>query len=253
MAAGFSAPSHSRRVHAKVYSWFFRNQSKLFTLDIVWILLLFFLHLFTTTVHIFTEEIADIVQIIAVVPIALIILSIVWKGIVPLITCVLGIVLMHNSVILPYFSAPQTEEIISTTGRVVLTQYSTQLLWVATNMHFLLGSTMVALSIIMAYRPSILFTRNRPESLESEWFEYPIWHDHLLFADGKHKGSIPVKSLMTDRDKYLLWRYEFVLVNIGGTSYLVRPEGRVPTGSRVFRDKDSGMLIGKSRYSGFFM
>jgi hypothetical protein len=121
-------------------------------------------------------------------------------------------------------------------------------------MHFFLGVMMVALGMIIAYRPSLLFARNRPESLETEWSKYPMWHDNTLLADGRTERSVPVKSLMTDQDRYLLWRYEYVLADIYGTPHLVEPDGMVPKDStRIFRDKDSGRVIGKARYTGFFM
>jgi hypothetical protein len=121
-------------------------------------------------------------------------------------------------------------------------------------MHFFLGVAMVAFSIIIAYRPSLLFTRNRPESLESEWSKYQVWHDNALLADGRPERSVPVKNLMTDQDRYLLWRYEYILADIYGTPHLVRPGGLVPKDStRIFRDKESGRMIGKARYTGFFM
>jgi hypothetical protein len=59
---------------------------------------------------------------------------------------------------------------------------------------------------------------------------------------------------MSDQDRYLLWRYEYVLADIYCTPHLVRPEGLVPKDStRIFRDRDTGRVMGKARYSGFFM
>ena len=253
MAENFSARSADRNLPAKIYSWFFRNQSILFKLDIICMVLLFFLHLFSITFHIFTTEIVSIVQVTAIVLVAFVALSVVWKGIVPIIICTLGIVLMHNSIILPYYTTPEVNEISLGTAKFEFMQYSPEAVSVAARMHFFLGATMVAFSIVMAYRPSLLFTRNRPEPLESEWSKYPLWHDNTLLADGRMDASVALKSLMTDQDRYLLWRYEYVLADIYGTPHLVRPEGMVPKSSKVFRDKDSGRLIGKARYTGFFM
>ena len=253
VAEKFSARSDGHNLRAKICSWFFRNQSILFKLDIMCMVLLFFLHLFTITFHTFTEVITNVVQVTAIVLVAFVALSVVWKGIIPIIICTLGIVLMHNSIILPYYSTPQVDEITIGTAKFVFMQYSPEAVSVAANMHFFLGVTMVAFSIVMAYRPSLLFTRNRPEPLESEWSKYPVWHDNTLLADGRMDRSVPLKSLMTDQDRYLLWRYEYVLADIYGTPHLVRPEGMVPMSSTVFRDKDSGRVIGKARYTGFFM
>jgi hypothetical protein len=52
----------------------------------------------------------------------------------------------------------------------------------------------------IAYRPSAVFTRNRPESLENEWSKYPIWQDNALLTNGRMEPSVSVISLMTDQD-----------------------------------------------------
>jgi hypothetical protein len=253
MAAGFSAPA-DKSVHGKMHMWLLRNQSKLLSLDVVCTMLLFFLHLFTSTFQIFTPEIVSIVQAISIILVSIIALSIVGKGVVPIIICVLGIVLIYNSIILPYYSIPEKQEFIFGGTKASFIQNSPEAVAVAANMHFFLGAGMVALGIILAYRPSILFTKNRPESLDSEWSKYPIWHDNTLLAEGRTDQAIPVKNLMTDQDRYLLWRYEYILANIYGTPHLVRPEGLVPKDSTdVFRDMVSGRVIGKARYSGYFI
>ncbi len=210
------------------------------------------MHLFTSMLQIYTQEIAIAVQIAATLLVAFIALSVVWKGIVPLVICILGIVLMHNSIILPYYAEPQPIE--APVGGTTFTLYAPLAVSVAASMHFFLGVAMVAFSIIIAYQPSILFARNRPESLDSEWSKYPIWYDNTLLANNLSEPSVPVQDLMTDQDRYLLWRYEYVLADIYGTPHLVMPNGMVPKDStRIFRDKDSGRVIGKARYTGFFM
>jgi hypothetical protein len=244
----------SRKTYAKAYVWFQRNEAKLLATDIVCIVLLFFLHLLTSTFQIFIQEIMNAIQAAAIVLISFIALSVIWKGIVPIIICVLGIVLIHNSVILPYYSEPQPGE--ASFGDVTFrwTLYTSTAVSMGSSMNFLLGLLMVGFSIIIAYRPSLLFTRNRPASLDSEWLKYPLWQDNVLLADGRMEPSVPVKSLMNEQERYLLWRYEYILANIYGTPHLVRPEGFVPKHStNIYRDKESGRIIGKARYSGYFM
>jgi hypothetical protein len=252
MKAGPSAPRRSRKPHGKAYLWFQKNEQRLLVIDIVCIFTLFFMHLFTSMFQIYTQEIAIAVQIAATLLVTFIALSVVWKGVVPLVICILGIVLMHNSIILPYYAQPQP--IQAPVGETTFTLYAPLAVSVAASMHFFLGVAMVAFSIIIAYRPSILFARNRPESLDSEWSKYPVWYDNTLLANNLSELSIPVQDLMTDQDRYLLWRYEYVLADIYGTPHLVMPNGMVPKDStRIFRDKDSGRVIGKARYTGFFM
>lgn len=244
----------SRKAHSKAYLWFRRNETKLLATDIVCIVLLFFLHLLTSTFQILIQDIMNAIQVATILLISFITLSVIWKGTVPVIICVLGIVLIHNSVILPYYSEPQPGE--ASFGDVTFrwTLYTPTAVSMGSSMNFLLGLLMVGFSIIIAYRPSLLFTRNRPESLDSEWLKYPLWQDNVLLADGRMEPSVPVKSLMSEQERYLLWRYEYILANIYGTPHLVRPEGFVPKDStNIYRDKESGRIIGKARYSGYFM
>jgi hypothetical protein len=58
---------------------------------------------------------------------------------------------------------------------------------------------------------------------------------------------------MTAEEKYLSWRYEFVLTDIYGTPYLVKPDGFVPSRSTIFRDKANLSMIGKAKYNGYFV
>jgi len=238
----------------KAFLWFQRNESKLLALDIVCVVILFFLHLVTSTVQILLPEIVNAIQAVALLLVSFIALSVVWKGAVPIIICVLGIVLIHNSVILPYYSDPQPGVAVFGDMKFTWTLFSPTAVSMGATMNFFLGLSMVAFGIMIAYKPSLLFTKNRPESLDSEWFKYPIWQDDALLVGNRLEASVPIKNLMSDEDRYLLWRYEYVLASIYGTPHLVRPGGNVPEiSTRIYRDKQSGRMLGKPRYSGYFM
>ncbi len=244
----------SNKAIDRAYLWFQRNESKLFAIDIICIAVLFFLHLFPSTFQFFVQENINAIQIAAIVLVSCIALSVVWKGIVPIVICILGIVLIHNSLILPYYSQPQPGEASFGEVKFRWTLYTPTAVSVGTSMNFFLGVSMVIFSIIIAYRPSLLFTRNRPESVDSEWLKYPLWHDNTLLADGRTEYSVPITMLMTHQERYVLWRYEYILASIYGTPHLVRPEGYVPKYSTsIYRDKESGRIIGKARYNGFFV
>jgi hypothetical protein len=244
----------SKKAKDRAYLWFQRNQSKLLATDFVCIVVLVFIHLYPSTSQFFIGQNVDVLQIAAIALVCPIALSVVWKGIVPVVICVLGIVLLHNSVILPYYSEPQPGEALIGEVTFRWTLYTPTAVSMAANMNFFLGVSMVILSIIIAYRPSLLFTRNRPDAAETEWLKYPLWHDNTLLADGRTEYSIPIKRLMTEQDRYVLWRYEYILASIYGTPHLVKPEGYVPKYStNIYRDPQSGRIIGKARYNGFFV
>ena len=254
--AGSSPPGrgNTNQAKAKAHLWFQRNGSKLVVIDIICIVLLFILYLFPSTLPLFIDESVNGIQIAALILVSFIAISVVWKGIVPGVICVLGIVLIHNSVILPYYSEPQPGEASFGEVKFRWTLYTPTAVSTGAGMNFFLGVSMVTFSIIIAYRPSLLFTRNRPESVDSEWLKYPLWQDNTLLADGRTEYSVPIKRLMTDQDRYILWRYEYILANIYGAPHLVRPEGYVPKYSTsIYRDRESGQMIGKARYMGFFI
>lgn len=183
MTARFSAPSQSEDEgkHSRIYWWFSHYQSKLFILSIVAMTLLLFIHLFMITFHAITLGIATIVQVTAILLQVFVSLSVVWRGIIPTIICILGITLIYDSIMLPYlYSADERDKSNLDENKSNLPQYSSKILLIAVNMHFILGTSLVVFSMTIAYKPSLLFTRNRPESVNSHWSKYFIWQANTL-------------------------------------------------------------------------
>lgn len=214
----------------------------------------FFGFLLTSTIQIFPDDLITAVNIVGIVSAAFVILSVASKGLVPIVISILGIVLIHNSIILPLYATPEIGDPILRGQKVVGIFESNITVQVAGAMHFFLGACMVIFATIIGYRPSTLFARNRPMSEEDEWAKYPRWHDNAVLADGRSEQAVPIKNMMTVQDRHLLWRYEFVLASIYGSLHLVRPEGMVPKESTaLLRDKATGRLFGKGKYGGFFV
>ncbi|MGI0014853.1 MAG: hypothetical protein ACREBU_15645 [Nitrososphaera sp.] len=251
MAAGFSARQQGK---GRLQSWFVHNEAALFGTNIVCLTLLFFSYLVTSTFKVLPVEMLTALHATTLVLLSFIVLSMIWKGIVPIIVCILGVVLIHNSVILPYYASLEEGEAYFGARKVVWSLYAPEAVQFASTMHFFLGVSMVAFGMTISHRPSLLFARNRPEAADVEWSKYPVWYDNAVLANGTTEPSVPVKSLISDLDRYLLWRYEYVLASIYGTTHLVRPEGMVPKHSTlIHRDKASGRIMGKARYTGYFM
>jgi hypothetical protein len=248
MAAAWTAPRF-----AGLKTWLRRHEQTLLIVNAVNIALLFIMHVFTATVPAFSPPIIVLVNALAIALVSFIFVTVVWKGVVPAVICGLGIVLMHNSIILPYYPPPDPvfpDFVLKASDYSrASAEVSAQ---VAATMHFLLGLGMVALSMTIAYRPGFLFAKNRPSD-DTEWSKYPIWHDNVKLVSGYSEPVVPARNLMEDRDRYLMWRYEYVLASIYGSLHLVRPDGLVPKKSTTFvRDRDSGLLVGKAKFSGFF-
>ncbi len=237
---------------ASIRNWSRRYQARLLALSIFSVGLLFFGYLFTSTIKLLPIELSILVHVGALILIGFIVLSVVSKGVVPVVICVLGVVLIHNAVTFPLYAEPEKVEVNLGGQIVVWTLYTDQAVKVAGAMHFFLGACMLVFSNILAYRPSILYTRNRPPSADEEWSRYPLWKDNSILADGRSEQVVPLKSMMNEQDRHLIWRYEYVLAIIHGSLNLVRPDGMVPRDStEILRDRSSGLIMGKARYTGF--
>jgi uncharacterized membrane protein len=235
----------------RISLWFQRNEHKLLATCAISVLLLFFLHFFPPVFQLFLQENPIVIQIVTLILVCTIALPVMCKGIVPIVICIFGIILLHNSMILPQYAVPQPGEASFGDVKIRWTLFAPTAVSVAADMHFYLGVSMIILSVVIAYRPSLLFTRNRPDPIDSHWLKYPLWHDHTVLADGSTEYSVPIKTLVTEEERYILWRYEFILANIYGDPHLVKPGGYVPKYSTsIYRDKESGRIIGKARYSG---
>lgn len=191
----------------------------------------------------------DFLHITTILVLVIIFISILLKGLVPVAISCLGIVLLYGSIVTPsvignslgpyYYKASTGYLNLDTINR-------------GTHGFFLLGVAMVILGMIVAYKPQILYTRNRPIPTEQLWTKYPDWNESLQLANTKTDSLIGLPSLLNDTERYLLWRYEFVLVLIYGTIYRVPVYSYVPSSSKVMRESKSHRVIGASKY-GYFI
>jgi hypothetical protein len=241
-------------IRERMHAWSQRNQNRLIALNIFSLVLMFVAFLLTFAIHLYPGELLIVLHVATFVSAGLIVLSLAPKGPIPVVISLIGIVLAYNAIVSPLYVTSVEGQTILGRQRIVSAPTSSESLQVDRPLHFFLGLSMVVFSTIIAYRPSMLFTRNRPPHSEDEWSGYPIWQDNSLLADGRTKPVIPVKNMMSEEDKHLLWRYEYVVVSIYGSLHLVKPNGMVPRDSTVLvRDKVSGRIYGKAKFTGLFM
>jgi hypothetical protein len=192
----------------------------------------------------------NFVILITIFLLLLIVTSVVWKGIVPIAICSMGLTLTYAGILYPSYFMEAVGEFYYKSSFGFMSEKS---VLNAAHGYFLLGIAMVVLSIIIGYKPTLLYTRNRPEPLDTIWQKYPIWYDSARVVGDYVEPSVSLKSLMTAEERYLLWRYEFVLTSIYGTPHLVMPNGYVPASSKILRDKENLSMMGKARYTGYFL
>jgi hypothetical protein len=175
-------------------------------------------------------------------------LPIVHKGIVPIAVAGIGLPLLYAGTVIPI-----------TTSSSAISGNSDEVLFISEG-YFLLGVSMMTFSIISAYRPSILYVKNRPKDTgDVSQEEYPLWDkidgraNHIIsvgrFDD---EVNIPLRDLMSEIERYLLWRYSYVLVSIHGIRYLANPNSYVPFTSIILRD-ENGRMIGKGKFSSYLV
>ncbi|HEY7079567.1 MAG TPA: hypothetical protein VH500_07700 [Nitrososphaeraceae archaeon] len=233
------------------------HRNRLIVPGLLSLVLLFVIQSTAITVT-FTESIGQyIIVITAIFLLFFVEISIVWAGIIPSAISILGIVLVLTGIVIPLYGFDLAEEGNFKGIKILITH---EAIIQAADAYFYLGISMLCLGIIIAFRPGLLYTKNRPKSIDSMWDGYEIWDDNLgsraenigRRANQFAEPVIPIKILMNEKEKYLLWRYEYVLTAIHGHHYLVGTNCVVPTGSVILRD-DSGRMMGKSKYSGFFV
>lgn len=233
-----------------VLLWLRSNDMILLRFSIIGILLLTVIHVYLSLSLLDPRSgFFDFLHMATILILVITFISILLKGLVPVAISCLGIVLLYGSIAIPsaignslgpfYYKAYTGYLNLETINR-------------GTHGFFLLGVAMVILGMIVAYKPHILYTRNRPIPAEQLWTNYPDWSENLQLATTKTDSLIGLPSLLNDTDRYLLWRYEFVLVRIYGTVYRVPIYSYVPTSSTVMRESKSGRVIGASKY-GYFI
>ena len=259
MEAGGFATSHRGRDYSlyylRLYEWFYRNKSMLLALNLISIMLLFVIHLFILPFQINPNSIAQkVIEVMTVSLICIVALSLIWRGIVGIVIGILGLVLIYTGIFLPTYPLDVLDDSYSDGNNEKNTINIKQPVFVATQGFFFLGVSMVGLSMIIAYRPDVLYVRNRPKTLETIWERYPIWfNDNIKLLARNSEPIVQIKSLMTDEEVYLLWRYDYILADVYGTPHLVKSDSFVPKSSTIFRDRQSGKMIGKGKYIGYFV
>jgi hypothetical protein len=110
--------------------------------------------------------------------------------------------------------------------------------------YFLMGIFSAMLCIGVAFKPSFFRAKGTPVGLP-----YPVWtsnNPELKFGTNNSLLSlIPVQSLLSEIERYMISNYKYIQVMIEGRIYFVSLDEWVPQSSTyIVREKGSGSLIG---------
>ncbi|MEM0367550.1 MAG: hypothetical protein QW776_04290 [Candidatus Nitrosocaldus sp.] len=179
-----------------------------------------------------SPSIFRVVYIIAPILTVPIVLAVAWKRSFAIVIMVIGLLcILGSMILLPHMLS------IGSIGE--------DKFYVISFRSFLLGVAMVAISMIMVYRPELLYARNRPrEDDDAAEDSIKVWDGSSVSSRRMVNGTllIPLRNLLDDREIMLLSVYRYILVIIDGVTYLVSPDDYVPSSSTVVRK--SGMFIG---------
>ena len=180
-----------------------------------------------------SSKMFGLLHIVIILILMVMFLAILQKGIVPVAISCLGLVLLYGSILIP---AAASNSLGPFYYKAAIGNLHYETLVRAAHGFFLLG----------------LATRNRPQSAEHLWANYPKWEENRQLASMKTEALIDLPNLLNDKEKYLLWRYEFILVIIYGTTYKVPIYSFVPESSSILREPKSHKIVGMSKY-GYFV
>lgn len=105
-----------------------------------------------------------------------------------------------------------------------------------------LGLGNLAISLALAYRPSLLYVKNRaPDELP-----YPILdgNKQTITRFSPSPSLIPVRSFLNEKERWFIFKYKFILVSIESKTYLVRPDDSVPETAILLRSKSGQSPLG---------
>lgn len=234
-----------------ILQWLRSNEVLLVAVSLLSVLLLFFVKVSVVEIFSSITSIPDSSTIpksmiaLTLVLTAIIPLPIIHKGIVPIAIAGIGLPLLYAGTVIP----------ITTSSSLSMSENSEEIVFIAEG-YFLLGVSMMSFSFVSAYKPSLLYVKNRPEDAgDVNQEEFPLWDkmdggaNHVVsIGRFDNEANVPLKDLMSEIEKYLIWRYSYVLVSIHGIRYLAIPNSYVPYSSIILRDKN-GRIIGKGKYS----
>jgi hypothetical protein len=73
----------------------------------------------------------------------------------------------------------------------------------------------------------------------------------MMWIGFNRRSLINVALLVSEKERYLLWRYDCVLASINESLFLVPVNSLVPSDSVILRESSSGKIVGVDKYIGY--
>lgn len=234
----------------EIYQLLIHHERNCISISVASLLALVTIHLWVSIIHIDAQDpIFLSLSIISFILAALLSLIVITRGLVPIVLNFLGIVLIYGSIIIPAIEQNSLGVIYYKAAFGNVTEAS---LYMGAHGLISLGIFMILMGVVIGYKPSILYARNRPQPVETFWSRYPIWKKELEWMGIKNASLIRLSSMVSEKEQYLLWRYQYVLTSINETLFLVPVNSFIPSNSIILREESSRKIIGVDKYMSFF-
>ncbi len=164
----------------------------------------------------------NLLLIPVIIMLTLIAFSTFWRGILTIFTTILGITCISGTfIVIPYAldNNMLTQRLINDSIKL-----------------FVIGLGIMIISVIMTFKPELLYAKNRPNEIKPM-----IWNSKIT-----NKPLIPIKSLLYKNELYMLSNYIYILASIDDKIYLVPTNEYVPIDCLILRKQDYFIGIKKN-------
>lgn len=212
-----------------IQRWFFQRRRIWIELSILSIVLLIMLEIYMFFAG-FPPIIVRFAPMLVAPLLGIIVMGTFWRGSLALAVVLMGVACVSGGMfVMPYALSHGL-----TIGEKLVSY---------TTFTFTIGIGALAVSMIMVYKPSLLYAKNRPKGEQPP----PVWSREMAGT----KMLVPLRKLLSENERFLLSNYNYVMVSINGMTYLVPPGEAVPEGSSVLRE--GGFFVGiRKAYDGYF-
>lgn len=209
--------------------WFYEKRRTWIELSVLSIVLLVMLEIYMFFAG-FPPFIVSIAPVFVGVLLGIVVLATFWRGSLSFAVVLMGVACVAGGMfVMPYALSHGLASPAKLTSYTIFT--------------FTIGIGTLITSLIMVYKPTLLYAKNRPVNEQPP----PVWTKEMA----RTEVLIPLRKLLSENERYILPNYNHVLVSINGVTYLVPPNESVPEGSIVLRD--NGYFIGfRKIFDGYF-
>lgn len=228
----------------EIQEWFSKKDKFWSLISLVTLVSLIILQTFSVFLTGINSQIRQEIDFLLVPLLGLFVVSIFWRGLLQTFLSFAGAICIYTGMSLTYLVAGGLKilpPLITNRlgyGKIVLASPTESV----ASLYFFGGVIGLIVCILITFKPSLFRAKGTRFDLS-----YPVWkneYDPEFKFESDLIDLIPVLHLLSPAESYLVAKYQYILVIIGGKTYYASPNDWVPKGSVAARDKESGLILG---------